>query len=64
MYLQDTPVVYECGVVDEIKCGGDIDTALYVCSSAGSQEEILACVQEILEGSECSECICNHTDLC
>merc|ERR1712241_1459328 len=61
---KETPVVYECGVVDEIKCGGDIDTALYVCSSAGTQEEILACVQDVLDGSSCSDCICNHTDLC
>merc|ERR1712045_392205 len=60
---KDNPVTY-CGVTDLIACAGEIETAWDKCSSAGSVDDVLQCIQDILGASDCITCVCDVTGLC
>merc|ERR1712141_272855 len=54
--IKDEPVVY-CGVTDLIACAGEIETAWDKCSAAGSVDDVLECIQDILGASDCIDCV-------
>merc|ERR1712126_454828 len=60
---KDEPVTY-CSSVQLIACVGEIESAWDQCSSAGSVDEVLNCIQSILGASDCFDCVCDITGLC
>merc|ERR1712179_168015 len=60
MLLQKTQPKLGCSIAEMLECVTEIEQAVADCSHLATQEEIMTCVSDIVEGTpNCLKCICD-----